>query len=97
MTSAAKTPRSRPEATSPIRLTPQVEQIQTGPAEPEHASTPADQNASEPEKWVNFSSYLPASVRRDLRARCALLEIEQRQAVTDAIRAWLAAHPVDQG
>jgi hypothetical protein len=97
----SKTPRSRPGQTSPMRLTAEVEPIRTGPIEAptdEHASVPARQSASTPDKdkWVNFSTYLPAAVRRDLRARCALQDIELRQAVTDAVVAWLAAHPADQ-
>ncbi|MGW0588999.1 hypothetical protein [Streptosporangium sp. NPDC002607] len=84
-----------------MRLTAEVEPIRTGP-QPEDppvepASTPARQQASPSENWVNFSTYLPAPVRRELRARCALLDIEQRQAVTDAVLAWLAEHPAEQG
>lgn len=73
------------------------ERQHAGTSARQHASKPARQRASTPqdqggqeEPWVNFSTYLPASVRRELRARCALLDLEVRQAVTDAIKAWLA-------
>ncbi|GII89748.1 hypothetical protein Ssi03_77380 [Sphaerisporangium siamense] len=89
---AARTPRARPGATSSMRLTPQVEQISTGTAEPpsERASTPARQHA-EPsgDDWVNFSTYLPRDLRRRLKAHCAGEEIELREAVAMAVQEWL--------
>jgi hypothetical protein len=100
---AARTPRARPGQTSPMRLTAQVEPINTVAPAPETAppvepsSTPARQRASTPEddgpSWVNFSTYLPADLRRELKARCAQLDVELRQATADAIRAWLSDNP----
>ncbi|MEU4235366.1 hypothetical protein AB0F17_64795 [Nonomuraea sp. NPDC026600] len=90
---AAKTPRARPGATSPMRLTPQVEQITTGATDPppEPASTPARQHAepSDGGNWVNFSTYLPRDLRRRLKAHCAGEEIELREAVATAVGEWL--------
>ena len=81
-------------------LTANVESINTGPTSNDtparqHAGTPARQHASDADAWVNFSTYLPAPLRRTLKARCAALDIEVRQAVTDAITAWLATHSAE--
>jgi hypothetical protein len=80
-------PRDRPTGTP--KLTAHVEDITTGTPARQHASTPgADADA-----WVNFSTYLPAATRRALRARCAVLGVEMRAAVAEAITAWLDTHP----
>jgi hypothetical protein len=94
-------PRSRPAGASPIHLTAQVEEIATsGVPARQHASTPepdhpAAQTVREEPAWVNFSTYLPAPVRRALKARCAALDVEVRQAVAEAITSWLDTHPAE--
>ncbi|MCO6011725.1 hypothetical protein NE236_42945 [Actinoallomurus purpureus] len=93
---AARIPRSRPGGTSPLSA--HVEDIATSGNTParQHAGTPnkAAGNA-DAEQWVNFSTYLPAPLRRSLKARCAGLEIEVREAVAQAVADWLEAHPAD--
>jgi hypothetical protein len=45
--------------------------------------------AAKSSDWEPFSTYLPADVRHDLRVVCATREIEIRDAVTTAVRAWI--------
>lgn len=93
MSAARQTPRSRPGAHSP--LTAQVEPITTSgnTQARQHASTLARPTTSDTDAWVNFSTYLPAPLRRTLKARCAALGIELREATTQAVNAWLDTHP----
>ncbi|MGW2543066.1 hypothetical protein ACWC5I_19870 [Kitasatospora sp. NPDC001574] len=42
-------------------------------------------------EWVQWNTYLPAGLRRRLKAVCAIDGIEIKHAATEALEAWLAA------
>jgi hypothetical protein len=79
-------PSRKDERTS---LTPNTPGVNVGR---ETARTPGRRTADRKKgtEWEPFSTYLPADVRHDLRVVCATREIEIRDAVTAAVRAWIA-------
>lgn len=51
-------------------------------------------SAPAPEAWVTMTTTMPADVRRELAVALAVHNIKLKDAITDAVRAWLAEHPV---
>ena len=50
--------------------------------------------ATEPEEvWVTITTTVPTSVRDDVRVACAVHDVKLKDAVTEALRAWLVYHP----
>lgn len=43
--------------------------------------------------WVDMTTTIPESVRQDVRIACAIHGVKLKDAVTEALRAWLAEHP----
>jgi hypothetical protein len=52
------------------------------------------QGSVEPaELWVDMTTTIPESVRQDVRVACAIHGVKLKDAVTEALRAWLMEHP----
>ncbi|GAA4155117.1 hypothetical protein [Actinomadura keratinilytica] len=49
------------------------------------------------EPWVAITTTVPSSVRRQLSVACAVHNVKLKDAVTEALRAWLAEHPPRMG
>jgi hypothetical protein len=45
------------------------------------------------ELWVDMTTTIPESVRQDVRVACAIHGVKLKDAVTEALRAWLEDHP----
>lgn len=43
--------------------------------------------------WVDMTTTIPNSVRQDVRVACAIHGVKLKDAVTEALRAWLVEHP----
>lgn len=43
--------------------------------------------------WVDMTTKIPNSVREDVRVACAIHKVKLKDAVTEALRAWLLEHP----
>lgn len=43
--------------------------------------------------WVAITTTVPSSVRDDVKVACAIHGVKLKDAVTDALRSWLADHP----
>lgn len=49
--------------------------------------------AEAPEPWVAITTTIPASVRRSMSVACAVHGVKLKDAVTQALQAWLDEHP----
>ena len=45
------------------------------------------------EVWVTVTTTIPDSVRDEVRVACAVHNVKLKDAVTEALRAWLVYHP----
>lgn len=45
------------------------------------------------DRWVDMTTTIPESVRQDVRVACAIHGVKLKDAVTEALRAWLLEHP----
>jgi hypothetical protein len=45
------------------------------------------------EPWVDITTKIPVSVRREMKVACAVHGVLLKDAVTEALRAWLVDHP----
>lgn len=43
--------------------------------------------------WVDITTTIPRSVRQDVKVACAIHGVLLKDAVTEALRAWLLEHP----
>ncbi len=87
--------RNRPGRTIPP-LDANLERIHIGAADADTAPGGHESKASRPvqrPERVPLGTYVPAEVKRTLKARCAELGVEMQDAVTEALTAWLAQHP----
>ncbi|GAA1590744.1 hypothetical protein GCM10009678_86280 [Actinomadura kijaniata] len=55
------------------------------------AAAPAAELAEE--AWVAITTTVPVSVRKQMSVACAIHGVKLKDAVTEALRAWLADHP----
>jgi hypothetical protein len=56
-------------------------------------ATAASPPAEPTELWVDMTTTIPESVRQDVRVACAIHGVKLKDAVTEALRAWLVEHP----
>jgi hypothetical protein len=56
-------------------------------------ATAAAPPAEPAELWVDMTTTIPESVRQDVRVACAIHGVKLKDAVTEALRAWLVEHP----
>jgi hypothetical protein len=55
------------------------------------AAVPPPPRPADP--WVAITTTVPSSVRDDVKVACAIHGVKLKDAVTDALRTWLADHP----
>lgn len=58
-----------------------------------HRTATAPPLAEPVDPWVDMTTTIPNSVRQDVRVACAVHQIKLKDAVTEALRAWLLEHP----
>lgn len=71
---------------------PRYDAVDDSPQLPNRRTRPAVA-APEPEAWVAITTTVPAAVRKEMTIACAVHGVKLKDAVTEALRAWLTDHP----
>lgn len=58
-----------------------------------HRTVTAPAPAEPVDPWVDITTTIPRSVRQDVKVACAIHDVKLKDAVTEALRAWLREHP----
>lgn len=74
-------------------MSPQYNDVDVSPQVPKTRQTVPAAAAPAPDPLVPLTTDIPASIRKSLKLACAIHDVKLKDAVAQALTAWLAAHP----